>query len=215
MGEGKRTLGRKLTELTSRSKLAELAIESLMVVFAVLVAFGVEQWREERQLRRFADVARAAVELELRENLDEFRDAGPALEEVTELFHRVIQAESEDDPIFTDGEVSFSVPLPEISSAAWRAAQASQASPYFDYYWVIRVSRVYELQVLYEQARGQLLNDMSQLLAIGTSDTSPLEVKDEFRVAYGGLLLLHQVHAGVQGELQELLGDEGAFPPQE
>ena len=87
--------------------------------------------------------------------------------------------------------------------------------PYFDYDWVIRVSRVYDVQVLYEQARGQLLNDMSQLLAIGTSDTSPLEVKDEFRVAYGGLLLLHQVHAAVQGELQELLGDEDAFPPQE
>ncbi len=165
------------------------------------VAFGVEEWREERQLRRFADVARAAVELELRENLDEFRDAEPALEEVTELFHRVLQAESEDDP--------------EISSAAWRAAQASQASPYFDYDWVIRVSRVYDVQVLYEQARGQLLNDMSQLLAIGTSGTSPLEIKDEFRVAYGSLLLLHQVHAAVQGELQELLGDEGAFPPQE
>ncbi len=29
-----------------------------MVVFAVLAAFGVEEWREERQLRRFADMAR-------------------------------------------------------------------------------------------------------------------------------------------------------------
>ena len=130
LSEGPRTLGGKLAALTGRSKLAELAIESLMVVFAVLVAFGVEEWREERQLRQFADVARAAVELELRENLDEFRKAEPALAEATELFQRVLQAESEDDPIFADGEISFSLPLAEISSAAWRAAQARQASPY-------------------------------------------------------------------------------------
>ena len=80
-----------------------------MVVFAVLVAFGVEQWREERQLRRFADVARAAVELELRENLDEFRGAEPALEDATELFLRILRAESMDDPIFADGQVTFSM----------------------------------------------------------------------------------------------------------
>ena len=42
MSEGQQTLGGKLAALTGRSKLAELAIESLMVVFAVLAAFGVE-----------------------------------------------------------------------------------------------------------------------------------------------------------------------------
>ena len=200
MSEGPRTLGGKLAALTGRSKLAELAIESLMVVFAVLVAFGVEEWREERQ--------------ELRENLDEFRKAEPALAEATELFQRVLQAESEDDP-FADREISFSLPLAEISSAAWRAAQASQASPYFDYDWVIRISRVHDVHVLYEQARGQLLSDMSLLLATMSSDTSPLEIKDELRRVHGRLLLLHQVHAAVKGELQALLDDAESAPPQE
>ncbi len=215
MSEGQQTLGGKLAALTGRSKLAELAIESMMVVFAVLAAFGVEQWREERQLRRFADVARAAVELELGENLNEFREAEPALGEVSELIQRVLQAESEDDPLFADGEIGFSLSLPEISSAAWRAAQASQASPYFDYDWVIRASRVYELQVLYEQARGQLLSDMSLLLSTMSFAMSPLEIKDELRLVHGRLLLLQQVHATVQGELQTLLDDEESFPPQE
>ena len=215
MDEVPQTLGGKLAALTGRSRLAELATESLMVVFAVLVALGVEEWREERRLRQFADVARAAVELELRENLDEFREAEPGLAEATELFQRVLQAESEDDPIFADREVTFSLPLPEISSAAWRAAQASQASPYFDYHWVIRISRVYDVHALYEQARGQLLGDMSLLLATMSSDTSPLEIKDELRLVYGRLLLLHQVNAAVQGELQALLDDEESAPPQE
>lgn len=44
-----------------------------MVVFAVLAALGVEQWREDRQLQRFAEGAREAVDLEIRQNLEEFR----------------------------------------------------------------------------------------------------------------------------------------------
>ena len=215
MNNGPQILGARLAALTGRSRLAELAVESLMVVFAVLMAFGVEEWREERQLRQFADVARAAVELELRENLDEFREAEPALAEATKLFQRVLRAESEDDPVLADGEITFSLPLAEISSAAWRAAQASQASPYFDYDWVIRISRVHDVHVLYEQARGQLLSDMSLLLATMSSDTSPLEIKDEFRPVYGRLLLLRQVHTAVQGELQALLDEEEPAPPQE
>ncbi|MGY8778357.1 MAG: hypothetical protein ACKVIN_09555 [Longimicrobiales bacterium] len=34
--------------------------------------------------------------------------------------------------------------LPEISSAAWSAAQSSEAGPYLDYDWVIQVARAYE-----------------------------------------------------------------------
>lgn len=56
-----------------RWKLAELAAEALMVVFAVLVALGVEEWREERQLRTFAERARAKVDLEIGQSLAEFR----------------------------------------------------------------------------------------------------------------------------------------------
>lgn len=69
----------------ARWKLAELATEALMVVFAVLVALGVEEWREERQLRAFADRARMAVDLELEQNLDEFRSDGPDLIEIRDL----------------------------------------------------------------------------------------------------------------------------------
>ena len=50
-----------------------------MVVFAVLAALGVEQWREDRQLQWFAERAREAVEFEIRQNLDEFQRTGPVL----------------------------------------------------------------------------------------------------------------------------------------
>ena len=50
-----------LTGEKVRWRFAELATEALMVVFAVLVALGVEEWREERQLRasRIAPVPRS------------------------------------------------------------------------------------------------------------------------------------------------------------
>jgi len=68
------TTGRSLL-----TKLPELALEAVMVVFAVLVALGVEEWSDERQMREFADRARAGVIVEMRANLDEFQETGPNL----------------------------------------------------------------------------------------------------------------------------------------
>ena len=38
-----------------------MATAAVTVVFAVLVAFGVEEWREERQLRRFDGAGEEAI----------------------------------------------------------------------------------------------------------------------------------------------------------
>ena len=43
-------------------RVAELALEAVMVVFAVMVALGVEEWRDDRQMEELSERARAAVE---------------------------------------------------------------------------------------------------------------------------------------------------------
>ena len=112
-----------------RRRLPELATEALMVVFAVLVALGVEEWREERQLRAFADRARAAVDLEIEQNLDEFRSDGPDLidgrDHVGSTLRKLREAQETLDPDEEGGvDFSFSFDFPDISTAAWRVAQS-------------------------------------------------------------------------------------------
>ena len=141
-----------VTGQRARWDLGAMAAEALMVVFAVLVAFGVEEWREERQLRQFAASARAAIELEMQENLDEFRSSQPSLRSLLQRIAVFVQAEDESDPVFGDRSFEISLSLPNVSSAAWRTAQTSEAAPYFDYDWIIQVSQVYDILAAYERA---------------------------------------------------------------
>ena len=100
-----------------RRRLPELAAEALMVVFAVLVALGVEEWREERQLRAFADRARAAVDQEIELNLDEFRSTESNLVEGSETVATVLRAllEVRDSGESGSVEHSFTFSEPEIT----------------------------------------------------------------------------------------------------
>ena len=194
----------------ARWNLAEMATEALMVVFAVLVAFGVEEWREERQLRQFAESARAAIELEMQENLDEFSSSQPSLRNLLQRIAAFVRAEDESDPVFGEGSFEISLSLPNVSSAAWRTAQTSEAAPYFDYDWIIRVSQVYDILGAYERARDLMIDALSQVLARATPGTHPLDFKEDLYLLNGRLLLLSQAHAAIQEGLEELLAGDDA-----
>ena len=194
-----------------RRRLPELATEALMVVFAVLVALGVEEWREERQLRAFADRARAAVDLEIQQNLDEFRSAGPGLSEGRETVATVLQALLEARASGGPGSVEhyFSFGEPEISMAAWRVAQASQAAPYFEYRWVIERARHYEMVERYVNLWDQFLDGLASVGAASASNDLDATIV-AFSRTQSQLSILLQHHEQLQEQMEAYLGETGA-----
>ena len=202
-----------LTGQKVRWRLAELATEAAMVVFAVLVALGVEQWREERQLRAFADRARAAVDLEIQQNLDEFRRTGTGLtdgRERTGTALRALLQVQRGEMVSGSVELDLGLDLPDISTAAWRVAQASQAAPYFDYDWVIERARLYDDIERYLDVTDEVMRDLSALagsMVAQDVDTSVAALQPLF----GRLEILGQVHAHLQEGMEEYL--EGAVTP--
>ena len=50
-----------------------------MIVFAVMVALGVQEWRTEQGLADFADRVRWSVVAQLEANLDELQSTAPSL----------------------------------------------------------------------------------------------------------------------------------------
>jgi hypothetical protein len=143
------------------ARLPALALEALMVVFAVLVALGVEEWREQRQMAAFAERVRSAVL----------------------------------------AEVDLSLTLPEFSSAAWSAAQASQVAPHLDYEWMIAVSRAYESYAIYSRISERVIDAMSLVM-------SGEPTLDGIRAIHGRLLVLIDVHGQVMERL-ELVSERG------
>ncbi len=149
-----------------REKLPELLLEAASVVFAVLLAFAVDEWRETRSRQALADRARTSILEEIRANAAELRrtlDSNRAM--LKRLEEDLLRVEAGEEPPL---EVNFSIAL--LSSASWQTAQVTQAAHFVDYDWVTRVSRIYELQSLYVTNQTSLLDRI---------DAIPERVKDD------------------------------------
>lgn len=182
-----------------------------MVVFAVLTALGVEQWRENRQLRRFADRARSAVDLEIGRNLDEFRRVFPGL------------TAKRDDPgqslaalrdvqrgIPGDGvELTFEWDFPKASTAAWQVAQASPATPFFDYDWLLARAREYDELGRYQEVLDATVLELGALSGIAAGNDLDAIVESVEHV-FGLLTVLAQLHEAIE---QDLAADVDGRPP--
>ena len=180
-----------------RSTLPELAVQAVLVVFAVVVALAVEDWWNERELQEFADRARTAVVTEISANLEEYRSTGPALKSMAARLTEVVR---EEDISLLNRSLSFT--LPEFSSSAWRTAQSSQAAQRFDYDWVIQVSRAHEVHDYYSSIADRLIDAMSEI--IGRDPTI-----EHVEAIYGHVLILSELHEQVQDRLEALLEGEG------
>lgn len=122
----------------------DIYVQALFTLVAVVLAFAVEEWREERGLDRIVDEARQAIVEEIRHNREELLES-----------RRDTVATIEALDAGADGTAlrSFSFELALLSSAAWRSAQSMDVTRRIDQPWMLQVARAHELQAMYEQAQ--------------------------------------------------------------
>lgn len=145
-----------------KNKLPELFLEAASVVFAVLLALAVDEWRETRSQRALAARARASILEEIRSNEAELRNGrakNRALLQQTEEALRRVQQEPETS-------VAFNFQIALLSSSSWHTAQMTQAANFLDFDWVRRVSKVYELQELYITSQSAVVDRLSGISEI-------------------------------------------------
>ena len=195
-----------------RWKLAEIAIEAVMIVFAVLVALGFEEWREERQLHSLADRARVAVDLELQHNLTEFERAEANLideqEKIANALQKLIEIQR-GTPDTSSIDMGFTLGFPEVSTAAWRVAQVSQAATYLDYDWLVERARQYDGLERYLDFQDQVIAAVGVVVA--TADDEDMnDAITALRQVYGRLNILLQLHATLQEGMAGYLRESGS-----
>lgn len=146
-----------------RRKLPELLLEAVSVVFAVLVALGVDEWRQDRENLRLAHRALTGIAAEIQGNLGELDGAREANQAMLEQLEAAVSSESPQS-----FGVQFEYAL--LSSAAWQTSQVTQAIHFVDYGLVQRIARVYDLQTLFVEGQRGLVEQMS----VGLGPESPL-----------------------------------------
>jgi hypothetical protein len=162
-----RAAGREGFRPRFREKLPELLLEAASVVFAVLLALAVDEWRETRSRNALATRARASILEEIRSNESELRNTRDnnraLLQRIEETLSRVKQRR---------GEISldFTFKIAFLSSAAWQTAQMTQAANLLDFDWLRVASNAYELQDIYLTSQSAVMDRISGITEILEDD---------------------------------------------
>ncbi len=193
-----------VTKLPER--VLDLAIQAILIVFAVLLALGVEEWWDERELLATAAEARHAVEVEIERNLAELQEAEVGLSAGIAAVDRLVallrQAQREGAPLdaLGESEAELNLPYPRISTAAWRVAQTSRAAPYLEYGWLIQRATLYDSFERYAMVWDWIVEDAANVAGIGEDDVEVALSK--LRRLQGHLIVLGRIHTALQDRIR-------------
>ena len=185
----------------------DLVIQAILIVFAVLLALGVEEWWDERELLATAAEARLAVEVEIEKNLAELEGAKAGLDAgiqaVDQLVGLLRQAQRDGVRLESLGksQVEVNLPYPRISTAAWRVAQTSRAAPYLEYGWLIERATLYDSFERYAMIWDWIVEDAANVAGIGEDDVDIALSK--VRTLQGHLVVLGRIHSALQERITE------------
>jgi hypothetical protein len=144
-----------------RRRVPELLVEVVLIVFAVLLALGVDECRQDRmRVRRAAE----AHETILEEVTANFAEVEKTLHEHEALLVRLrsLRPASGD----TLGSFGITYSFAELTDAAWEAAQVTQATSWMPFEWVSRAARTYERQELFEARQRAVMDQLAGAGAI-------------------------------------------------
>jgi hypothetical protein len=159
-----------------REKWPEILLEAASVVVAVLLAFGVDEWRDARAKRELAERARTSVLAEIRANRDELRGVYAMNAKQLATMQQTLDFFTA-HPDAKDASVSLAFHAAQLSQAAWDAARTTQAAQLVPFDWVVEVARVYETQELYRVAQLDMLQRTRSAVAeFASTKRSPPEI---------------------------------------
>jgi hypothetical protein len=157
-----------------REKLPELLLEAASVVLAVLLALGVDEWRERRNQEALAERARASLLEEVRANREELQGTLEANRALLRKIEAALPRLAEDPGARieegSDVQLAITYEVALLSSASWQTAQMTQAAHFLDFDWVTRISRVYDQQDLYLANQSGVVELISSMAEIEQDD---------------------------------------------
>lgn len=124
-----------------KSALPRIFLESFAVFASVLLAFLVEQWREDLNEAREADAALNLVRTELQENLAELERIVPRRASMLEAYQKAMVALM-DDNVFPSTLPDFETP--QVTSLAYELATDSGAVVEVEASDLLVIARAYE-----------------------------------------------------------------------
>jgi hypothetical protein len=131
-------------------------VESVVVVFSILLALVVNEWRQEAEREDRRERATEAIRAELLYNYGELREVHPYHDRLADTLMALSRArvDSVDPGVRPQGWVRTS----DLVSAAWEAAAATGTTSDFPYDDLLTLSRAYEEQAVFRDRKERLFD---------------------------------------------------------
>lgn len=136
-----------------------LAVEAVSVVFAVLLALGINGWRQRSADAKLARDAMARIRTEITQNQENLEGVLGAQSAEIDALAATIDRFTATEP--TSGTVEFSFRTEQLPNAAWQTAMMTQAVRFIDFEVISQASAMYELQDMVNQNVRRVLDSMA------------------------------------------------------
>ena len=139
--------------------LPQVIIESVLIVVSILVALGLDSWRQNREDEEFVRTALSNFEIEIRQNQARVEDAAPfnmGLRLVLSQHYGVGDIDTVDEFV---NMVEIYSPA-ELQSTAWDTALATGSLAKMEYGLVTALSLTYSLQDRYDRSTRSGISDL-------------------------------------------------------
>lgn len=184
------------------ARLPEILIQALFMLVAVVLAFAIEEWREEREFDHIANEARVALVQEVEHNRDELLESRQDMADTIALLETALASPAlPEAPALVDIKVGFELAL--LSSAAWRSAQSMDVARRMDYGWMLQVARAYELQAMFEQAQWSAVAANTTFQAAGDEASRAAGARE----LLARMRLLAFFSKSLEGDYADILAD--------
>lgn len=178
-------------------RLPKALFEAGLIVFAVLVALGVDEYRETREERKLGETAIERVASEVLSNRADLLDKrGNNSKLMTDLEAALARSEAGEEQGLTG--VNYEVSL--LVSDAWQTAQVTRAVHFIDFDLVGRISKVYRIQQFFLDRQAPIVDAVAGLGGGG-------DVLDAFKSIRRALSVTLDVECELLAAYDTLLGD--------
>ena len=140
--------------------LPQVTIESILIVVSILVALGLDSWREQRNDEEFVRTALSNFQIEIQQNQARIDDAAPfnqGLRTVLSRHYSVGDIDTVDEFVMM---VEIYSPA-ALQSTAWDTALATGSLAKMEYSLVSALSLTYSLQDRYDSSTRSGMNDLT------------------------------------------------------
>ena len=136
-------------------KLSEIILQILVVMFSILIALAVDEWRSTNTQHHIADQSHKSILREIQENQKELKSGIDSNDSVL----TVLIGQIKSNAVRKEG-ISFS--YVQLSTAAWQIAQGTQSLHLIDFSRLIKIAQLYEFQSLYNVSQSKFVNDLGE-----------------------------------------------------